>query len=391
MSIIHWLAGPDGQLISSACVIVILMLMLFMSLRLYASYRNKRVYRLLTSALPLFMIQQLLLAWISYPGQAAPPWLQVTASITQIVSFIIINFVFMKLYTHRSARLKSTPFVVMIVLTFVIAGAHYALFPLSMEAAASGEQVRFLALDFYSLIVTFLILLDTKGTEMNTRYSASLITYFIIELSRIADGYVFHGSVAWLMLLSHLLPIVYFTQLFLLLFQWVIERLMLTYQSSITDGLTGLYNRRHFNLKAEQLLSRSRGTAVIFCDIDNFKKLNDTQGHHKADGVLKQVSEIIKEESAGIGTAGRYGGEELLACIGTDKVKPERVAESIRKRVELETIVTISVGVSTSKDADSVQELVKLADEAMYHSKTTGKNKVTLFQSMPAAKKKSLS
>ncbi|WP_042159497.1 hypothetical protein [Paenibacillus gorillae] len=274
MSIIHWLAGPDGQLISSACVIVILMLMLFMSLRLYASYRNKRVYRLLTSALPLFMVQQLLLAWISYPEQAAPPWLQVTASIMQIVSFIIINFVFMKLYTHRSARLKSTPFIIMIGLTFVIAGAHYALFPSSVEAAAAGEQVRFLALDFYSLIVTFLILLDTKGTEMNTRYSASLITYFIIELSRIADGYVFHGSVDWLLLLSHLLPIVYFMQLFLLLFQWVIERLMLTYQSSITDGLTGLYNRRHFNLKAEQLLNRFKGTAVTFL---RHRQLQETQ------------------------------------------------------------------------------------------------------------------
>ncbi|MUT66267.1 GGDEF domain-containing protein [Paenibacillus sp. NEAU-GSW1] len=390
MTIIQWLSGPNGQLISSASVIVILVLMLFMSMRLYASYRNKRIYRLLTSTLPLFIIQQLLLAWLSYPEQEKPPWLHLTATMMQIVSFIIINFVFMKLYTHRSAQLKSIPFIVMISLTFVIAGAHYAFFPVSAEAIAAGEQYRFLGLDFYSLVVTFLILLDTKGTEMNTRYSASLITYFIVELSRIADGYVFHGSVGWLMLISHLLPIVYFTQLFLLLFEWVIERLLSTYQSSITDGLTGLYNRRHFNMKADQLLKRTSNVAVIFCDIDNFKKLNDTQGHHKADGVLKQVSEIIKEESNGIGTAGRYGGEELLACIGTDRVKPERVAESIRKRVELETIVTISVGVSTTKDARSVQELVKLADEAMYYSKTNGKNKVTMFQSMPAAMKKSL-
>jgi diguanylate cyclase (GGDEF)-like protein len=234
-------------------------------------------------------------------------------------------------------------------------------------------------------------LLGTKGAEMNGKFSASLITYFVLDLSRIADGYVFHGSVDWLVLLSYFLPIVYFMQLFLLLFEWVIERLMMTYQSSITDGLTGLYNRRHFTTKAEQLMRRQKGLAVIFCDIDNFKKLNDTQGHHKADGVLKQVAEIMKEESAGIGAAGRYGGEELLACISMERVKPDRVAESIRSRVEKETIVTVSVGVSTSKDSHEVIQLIKQADEAMYHSKTTGKNKVSLFSSLPSSKKKALS
>lgn len=390
MTIIQWLSGPNGQLTSSVCVITILVLMLFMSMRLYSSYRNKRIYRLLTLTIPLFIIQHTLLALLAYPGQAMPPWLHMAATILQIVSFIIINFVFMKLYTHQSAQLKSMPFIVMIVLTFFIAGAQYMFIPLSTETLSVTGQYRFLGLDFYSLIVTFLILLDTRGADMKSKYSASLITYFIIELSRLADGYVFHGSVSWLLLLSHILPIIYFMQLFLLLFEWVIERLLSTYQSSITDGLTGLYNRRHFNVKAEQLLRKQKGLAIIFCDIDNFKKLNDTHGHHKADGVLKQVSEIIKEESNGIGAAGRYGGEELLSCISTDRIKPERVAESIRKRVELETMVTISVGVSTDKEGKDVEELIKLADEAMYHSKTTGKNKVTLFKSMPASKKKSL-
>ena len=97
----------------------------------------------------------------------------------------------------------------------------------------------------------------------------------------------------------------------------MLERLLLTFQSSITDGLTSLYNRRHFNKKAEQLLRQTKRVAIIFCDIDNFKKLNDTQGHHKADGVLKQVADIIREETAGIGAAGRYGGEELLGLVAS--------------------------------------------------------------------------
>ncbi|MCM3626555.1 diguanylate cyclase [Paenibacillus glycanilyticus] len=390
MTILTWLTGPNGQLISSACVIIILILMLFMSTRLYTSYRNKRIYRLLTLTIPLFMVQNTVLAMLAYPEQELPPWLHVVSMILQIVSFIIINFVFMKLYTHRGAQIKVAPFVLLIGLTFFIALLQYMFIDPSEEVLLPGGQYRFLALDFYSLIVTFLILLGTKGAEMNGKFSASLITYFILDLSRIADGYVFHGTVDWLVLLSYFLPVVYFMQLFLLLFEWVIERLMMTYQSSITDGLTGLYNRRHFTSKAEQLLQNQKGLAVIFCDIDNFKKLNDTQGHHKADGVLKQVAEIMKEESAGIGAAGRYGGEELLACITTERVKPERVAESIRSRVEKETIVTVSVGVSTSKDSQEVVQLIKLADEAMYHSKTTGKNKVSLFHSLPSSKKKAL-
>lgn len=391
MTILTWLTGPNGQIISSACVIIILVLMLFMSTRLYTSYRNKRIYRLLTLTIPLFMIQNAILAMLAYPEQELPPWLHIVSTVLQIVSFIIINFVFMKLYTHRGAQIKVMPFLILIGLTFVIALGQSLFMEPSSETVMPGGQYRFLALDFYSLIVTFLVLLGTKGAEMNGKFSASLITYFVLDLSRIADGYVFHGSVDWLVLLNYFLPIVYFMQLFLLLFEWVIERLMMTYQSSITDGLTGLYNRRHFTTKAEQLMRRQKGLAVIFCDIDNFKKLNDTQGHHKADGVLKQVAEIMKEESAGIGAAGRYGGEELLACISMERVKPERVAESIRSRVEKETIVTVSVGVSTSKDSHEIIQLIKLADEAMYHSKTTGKNKVSLFHSLPSSKKKALS
>ncbi|MGO4109980.1 GGDEF domain-containing protein [Paenibacillus sp. YAF4_2] len=391
MTILTWLTGPNGQIISSACVIIILVLMLFMSTRLYTSYRNKRIYRLLTLTIPLFMIQNAVLAMLAYPEQKLPPWLHIVSTLLQIVSFIIINFVFMKLYTHRGAQIKVMPFLILIGLTFVIAMGQSLIMNPSSDTVLPGGQYRFLALDFYSLIVTFLILLGTKGVEMNGKFSASLITYFVLDLSRIADNYVFHGSVDWLVLLSYFLPIVYFMQLFLLLFEWVIERLMMTYQSSITDGLTGLYNRRHFTTKAEQLMRRQNGLAVIFCDIDNFKKLNDTQGHYKADGVLKQVAEIMKEESAGIGAAGRYGGEELLACISLERVKPDRVAESIRSRVEQETIVTVSVGVSTSKDGYEVVQLIKQADEAMYHSKTTGKNKVSLFSSLPSSKKKALS
>ncbi|MGO4346515.1 diguanylate cyclase [Paenibacillus sp. MCAF9] len=387
MTLTQWLSGPNGQLLSSSAVIVILILMLFMSVRLYVSYRNKRIYRLLITAIPIIIIKQCLLVVLAYPGWSLSPFLHLAFTILQILSFIIINFVFMKLYTHRTAQLKVIPFIIMSMMTFVIAGIQFAIMPNSMDTVVHAQAFTYPALDFYGLIVIFMIMLDTRSAHMSSKYYASLIVFFASELARLSNAYVFHGSLTWLLTISQLLPIVYYTLLFILLFEWVIERLMFTYQSSIMDGLTGLYNRRHFYSKAEQLLLSSKPMAIIFCDIDNFKKLNDTHGHHKADGVLKQVSEIIKEESSGIGSAGRYGGEELLSCISTERVKPEIVAESIRRRVEQETMVTISVGFSTSKESKAVQEMIKQADEAMYYSKTTGKNKVTPFKSSAASKK----
>lgn len=387
MTITQWLTGPNGQLFSSSAVIVILFLMLFMSLRLYVSYRNKRIYRLLISALLLIIAKQCLLVTLAYPGWSLSPWLYLASTILQIISFIIINLVFLKLYTLRSAQLKVAPFIIMIVVTFIIAAIQFFMTPFTTDTLQSTELLTFPALDFYELIVIFIIMLDTRNADMNSKYYMSLIVFFVCELARLANAYIFHGSLSWLILLSHLLPIIYFSLLFILLFEWVIERLMSTYQSSIMDGLTGLYNRRHFSSKAEQLLRRNKPMAMLFCDIDNFKRLNDTQGHHKADLVLKQVADIIKEESSGIGSAGRYGGEELLACISTERVKPEIVAESIRRRVQTETIVTISIGFSTNKESAAVQEMIKYADDAMYFSKTTGKNKVTAFKSLPASKK----
>lgn len=390
MTIFQWLSGANGQLLSSSAVIVILILMLFMSVRLYGSYRNKGIYMLLIGAISLAIVKYCIMVVLPYPGGAysnwsPPAWLHLSALLLQICSFIIINFVFLKLYTHRSAHLKIIPFIAMIVLSFVAAIANI-LIPASH---AYSSNHLFPVVDFYSISIVFIMMLDIRSANMSMKYRASLVIFFIAELARLVDGYLFASSQNWITLLSQTLPIVYFTLLFLLLFEWVIERLMSTYQSSILDGLTGLYNRRHFMLKCQQIQSRSKSFAILFCDIDNFKLLNDTHGHHKADGVLKLVAEIIREETSGIGAAGRYGGEELLGCISTDQVKADVVAEAIRRRVEEESIVTISVGVCLAKEAVEVQELIKLADEAMYRSKTTGKNKVTYVKAPTANKAKS--
>lgn len=371
----NWPQAASIQLFASACTLTVLALMIFMGVKLYRSYRRHHVYRLLILILPLLMIRQgMLLAGLDQ-GDALP-LLQLATRLLGIFSFIIINFVFMKLYSHPGAKLRGAPFVVMAALAFAIAGAELAMNP-GLLGAADGRAVPLVLLDFYGIIINFLILLDTRGVELRTKYSASLIVYFTADLALVTDRYVFQGGMPVLLVLSRMLPVVYFTLLFLLLFEWVLERLLTTYRSSITDGLTGLYNRRHFQQKAELLLRRGKGIAVVFCDIDNFKKLNDTQGHHRADGVLKQISEMMRELVQGIGSAGRYGGEELLLVVGS-REKAAELAETLRRRIEQETIVTVSIGVSYSRPGMSVDQIVREADEAMYRSKTTGKNRVTV-------------
>ncbi|AJY73336.1 sensor domain-containing diguanylate cyclase [Paenibacillus beijingensis] len=377
MTIWIWLAGPYGQLLSSACVITVLLMMEFMAFALYKSYRKHPVHRLLIGALPLMIIQQALLAWVMLAPAAVLPELRLLNRLLGISSFIIINFVFMKLYSRSSAKLKTSPFILMLVLAFVIAAVNLLLYPQALDPSTSKQEAGLIGVDFFCVLIIFLILIDTRFVDISTKYSASLMIYFASELTRVTDSYIFHGSVPMLLVLGRLLPAVYITLLFLLLFEWVIDRLLLTYRSSITDGLTGLYNRKYFGIKAEQLLRQRKQIAVIFCDIDNFKQLNDTQGHHKADGVLKQVADIIREECIGIGSAGRFGGEELVIVIG-GKDKPQEVAEKVRKRIESETNVTVSIGVSYSKEGMLLEEVVKQADDAMYTSKMNGKNKVTM-------------
>lgn len=178
------------------------------------------------------------------------------------------------------------------------------------------------------------------------------------------------------------LPVLFYSIVFFILFRRIVELMQSIYRSAITDGLTGLYNRRHFMKYLDHYASQELKISAIFCDIDNFKKLNDTQGHARADEVLKQVAAIMEEELDGIGITGRYGGEELVALVVDRKVKPAQVAENIRARVASESIVTISIGYSVLRKGVRGDELMKQADKAMYHSKTTGKNKVSDYRSL---------
>lgn len=163
---------------------------------------------------------------------------------------------------------------------------------------------------------------------------------------------------------------------------------------SITDDLTGLFNRRHFNTIFQNDLNRCRRDKRIFAlfilDIDDFKLYNDTYGHKEGDRVLKTIAEILSISlKRGTDNAFRLGGEELAGIMTLDKIEDlELVIERVRKNVEnaemlhekspVASVVTISLGVKFidfKYDSEiTMLEIYKEADEALYRAKKSGKN-----------------
>jgi two-component system, cell cycle response regulator len=165
---------------------------------------------------------------------------------------------------------------------------------------------------------------------------------------------------------------------------------------SLTDGLTGLDNRRHLNERIDEMFQHAQRLnepfSMVMCDLDKFKSVNDTYGHQAGDEVLKQLAEILKEEAREIDRVGRYGGEEFMLLLpGTVLDAAVTFAERVRKHVERHTFTfpggstkrTASFGVAgwphpKIEDSDT---LVRMADDALYVAKETGRNKVVRFDS----------
>jgi len=159
---------------------------------------------------------------------------------------------------------------------------------------------------------------------------------------------------------------------------------------AITDGLTGIYVRRHFLERYAEDFARSKRhnlkLSVLMIDLDHFKQCNDAYGHLVGDIVLKEIAKIMKDFVRQVDLIGRYGGEEfVLALPDTDRNSAIAVAERIRQEVERhkfkaydETIaMTISAGVATYPDnGDDVQVLIDKADQALYRAKEEGRNRV---------------
>jgi diguanylate cyclase (GGDEF)-like protein len=173
-------------------------------------------------------------------------------------------------------------------------------------------------------------------------------------------------------------------------------------QLAYLDGLTGIFNRRFFELRIEEELERARrfdfGMAVIMVDIDQFKRLNDEFGHLLGDEVLRQVSSIFSQQLRKIDVVCRYGGEEFAILLSqTTHQHALGVAEKLRRIIDswqfpgVPRSVTISAGVATCPEhGTSRDELVKAADAGLYAAKQAGRNCVRVASSVQQVRAQSM-
>jgi len=156
---------------------------------------------------------------------------------------------------------------------------------------------------------------------------------------------------------------------------------------AITDGLTGLYNHRHFHERLDQEISRNTrfGTvfSLIMLDIDHFKNFNDSYGHLAGDEVLRKVAECVRTSIRTMDMAFRYGGEEFTIILPETLLNDAKiVAERIRKSIEAragsgDNPITASFGVACwPMDGMTNEEIISVADAAMYKAKQQGRNRI---------------
>lgn len=171
---------------------------------------------------------------------------------------------------------------------------------------------------------------------------------------------------------------------------------------SRTDGLTGLPNRKALQSYLSAQTARSivdkKMMTLIFADIDFFKKINDTWGHHIGDEVLRLVGQALEQQCATIGYAARYGGEEFVVVLpNKDLQAAVDIGEQFRDYISSRTVkvrrsqftigqITLSLGVAQLGWDDSADDLLERADAALYLAKQSGRNRVCTERDLPSAR-----
>jgi len=170
----------------------------------------------------------------------------------------------------------------------------------------------------------------------------------------------------------------------------LIEKNRELHRLSITDGLTGLYNRKHmmdlFDMEFIRTQRYQIPFAVLIADLDHFKSINDTYGHLAGDAVLRRISDTLTQSVRACDHIGRYGGEEFLAILpNTGSDGAVDMAERIRQEISQVKFfndgnafsMTLSMGVAVCLDSDdSVEGIINRADDALYRAKANGRNQV---------------
>ncbi len=220
---------------------------------------------------------------------------------------------------------------------------------------------------------------------LNTKYIPELDLYLIVE-AKLSEFVKDVKRTFYFNLLSSLFVT--------LLITLIILKTVKNHHKSLNylatyDDLTDLQNRRVFNEELQQffLLSQRRQSplSLLFLDLDDFKKVNDTFGHQTGDKVLKRVAGILKQNIRQTDILGRWGGEEFIVALIDSKSESAKViTEKLRTNIEKDEILhqlinqnlTASFGLTTLNAQDTMDSLLKRVDEALYEAKRNGKNQI---------------
>ena len=157
------------------------------------------------------------------------------------------------------------------------------------------------------------------------------------------------------------------------------------------DDLTGAGNRRFLTHMLEQEVSRADRSGTIFClammDLDYFKNVNDSYGHQAGDKVLKVFAQVAQEELRRIDYFGRFGGEEFMLIMADTRmdgaqVKAERLRLNVEKTryadIDAKLVQTVSIGLAEHRPGETIEQILRRADQAMYRAKSNGRNRVEI-------------
>ena len=223
---------------------------------------------------------------------------------------------------------------------------------------------------------------------VHTKYIKELNLYLTIE-AKLSDHTNVSMEILYFNLLASLGVVLFVVIILYRIIQNNSEKLE---DLAFYDSLTQLHNRRFFETKLlDHIASIKRNKenfCIVFIDVDDFKYVNDTKGHDVGDEILKIVSNILKESIREVDTISRWGGEEIIILLSNSDIKTAQMLTKklkllLENNIKIQEILsyslTASFGVTQFRKDDDIDSVIKRADEAMYISKNSGKNKVSVL------------
>lgn len=323
----------------------------------------------------------------------APLWIPIDYMVMEHDTFVkflflrlgfIASFIALTMWGIRCNRLFAAR--IRVALFIIIPGLFYMISH-QLLPNGGGDNAILLGYSFLPLLVmalmTIVPLTVLEGLALNGLLVAIYIATQILEQSLLTISAL---GTLWLLLLLGVIALwVQITQL---------HMLMRLYREATRDALTGLVNRRVLSAKIEEELALHNRNddemCVMLFDLDLFKRINDTHGHHTGDMVLQAFAEVLQDHCSGTMTAGRYGGEEFLAILPYSKLEEAKsLAENIRVACHgitvcspdnVEVNFTTSIGIAHRKPDEDAQSLLSRVDDGLYKAKASGRDFVAVAE-----------